>query len=184
MPFIGNGRSGNGNAHVIEMSNRAAVQKLSDETLSGLTSRLDNHESGLNTNAHQISNIAGLQTELNGKEPAFNKNTGFNKNFGSTAGTVCQGNDSRLSDARDPLAHVHAITDVSGLQTALNSKSDVGHAHVISDVTGLEVALDSKQDVIIGATGSFTYVKTVDFIGETITTGTLNINNGIITSIS
>ena len=162
MPFIGNGRSGNGNAHVIEMSNRATVQKLSTETLSGLTSRLDNHESGLNTNAHQISNIAGLQTELNGKEPAFSKNTGFNKNFGSTAGTVCQGNDSRLSDARDPLAHVHAITDV----------------------TGLEVALDSKQDVIIGVTGSFTYVKTVDFIGETITTGTLNINNGIITSIS
>lgn len=162
MPFIGNGRSGNGNAHVIEMSNRATVQKLSTETLSGLTSRLDNHESGLNTNAHQISNIAGLQTELNGKEPAFSKNTGFNKNFGNTAGTVCQGNDSRLSDARVPL----------------------GHAHVISDVTGLEVALDSKQDVIIGATGSFTYVKTVDFIGETITTGTLNINNGIITSIS
>lgn len=162
MPFIGNGRSGNGNAHVIEMSNRAAVQKLSDETLSGLTSRLDNHESGLNTNAHQISSIAGLQTELNGKEPAFSKNTGFNKNFGSTAGTVCQGNDSRLSDARVPL----------------------GHAHVISDVTGLEVALDSKQDVIIGATGSFTYVKTVDFVGQTVTTGIINVNNGIITSIS
>lgn len=162
MPFIGNGRSGNGNAHVIEMSNRATVQKLSAETLSGLTSRLDNHESGLNTNAHQISNIAGLQTALNSKEPAFSKNTGFNKNFGSTADTVCEGNDSRLSDARVPL----------------------GHAHVISDVTGLEVALDSKQDVIIGVTGSFTYVKTVDFIGETITTGTLNINNGIITSIS
>ena len=129
MPFIGNSRSGNGNAHVIEMSNRATVQKLSAETLSGLTSRLDNHESGLNTNAHGISNIAGLQT-------------------------------------------------------ALNSKSDVGHAHVISDVIGLEVALDSKQDVIIGATGSFTYVKTVDFIGETVTTGTINVSNGIITSIS
>ena len=162
MPFIGNGGPANGNAHVLEMSNRATIQKLSAETLSGLTSRLDNHESGLNTNAHGISNIAGLSTSLNGKEPAFSKNTGFNKNFGSTAGTVCQGNDSRLSDARVPL----------------------GHAHVISDVTGLEVALDSKQDVIIGATGSFTYVKTVDFIGETVITGTINVSNGIITSIS
>ena len=129
MPFIGNGGPANGKAHVLELSNRATIQKLSAETLSGLTSRLDNHESGLNTNAHGISNIAGLSTSLNGK-------------------------------------------------------SDVGHAHVISDVTGLEVALDSKQDVIIGATGSFTYVKTVDFIGETITTGTINVNNGIITSIS
>lgn len=35
-----------------------------------------------------------------GAEPAFTKNTAFNKNFGSSAGTVCQGNDSRLSDAR------------------------------------------------------------------------------------
>ena len=129
MPFIGNGGPGNGKAHVIEMSNRATIQKLSAETLSGLTARLDNHESGLNTNAHGISNIAGLQT-------------------------------------------------------ALNSKSDVGHAHVISDVTGLQTELDGKQDVIIGATGSFTYVKTVDFVGQTVTTGIINISNGIITSIS
>lgn len=35
-----------------------------------------------------------------GAEPAFTKNTAFNKNFGSSAGTVCQGNDGRLSDAR------------------------------------------------------------------------------------
>ena len=97
----------NGRAHVIEMANRASVQKLATESLSGLTARLDNHESGLNTNAHGISNIAGLQT-----------------------------------------------------------------------------ALDIKQDVIIGATGSFTYVKTVDFVGQTVTTGTINVSNGIITSIS
>lgn len=35
-------------------------------------------------------------------EPAFTKNTAFNKNFGTTAGTVVQGNDARLSDARTP----------------------------------------------------------------------------------
>ena len=35
-----------------------------------------------------------------GAEPAFQKNSAFNKNFGSGAGTVCQGNDARLSDAR------------------------------------------------------------------------------------
>ena len=33
-------------------------------------------------------------------EPAFTKNNAFNKNFGSAAGTVCQGNDGRLSNAR------------------------------------------------------------------------------------
>jgi hypothetical protein len=33
-------------------------------------------------------------------EPVFTKNNAFNKNFGTTAGTVCQGNDSRLSNSR------------------------------------------------------------------------------------
>lgn len=41
-----------------------------------------------------------MDTKLNGKEPAFAKNNAFNKNFGTAAGTVCQGNDSRLSNAR------------------------------------------------------------------------------------
>ncbi len=36
----------------------------------------------------------------NGKEPAFTKNTAFNKAFGTASGTVCQGNDSRLSNSR------------------------------------------------------------------------------------
>lgn len=30
-------------------------------------------------------------------EPIFSKNTAFNKNFGTTSGTVCEGNDSRLN---------------------------------------------------------------------------------------
>ena len=35
----------------------------------------------------------------------FTENNAFNKNFGTTAGTVTEGNDSRLSDARTPLEH-------------------------------------------------------------------------------
>lgn len=42
-----------------------------------------------------------------GMEPAFTKNNAFNKNFGTSAGTVCQGNDSRLSNAR-PASDVSA----------------------------------------------------------------------------
>ena len=151
----------NGKAHVLEMANRASVQKLAGESLSGLTDRLDNHESGLNTNAHGISNIAGLQAELNSKEPVFSKNTGFNKNFGSTAGTVCEGNDSRLSNARTPVSHNHAI----------------------SNVINLQAELDTKADAFTGYTGTLTVIKTINFGAQTTTTATLNITNGIIVSI-
>lgn len=43
---------------------------------------------------------AAAQSSANEKEAAFTKNTAFNKNFGTAAWTVCQGNDTRLSDAR------------------------------------------------------------------------------------
>lgn len=42
--------------------------------------------------------------------------------FGTGAGKVCEGNDSRLSDARTPTAHTHTIANVTGLQTALDGK--------------------------------------------------------------
>jgi hypothetical protein len=32
--------------------------------------------------------------------------------YGTTAGTACEGNDSRLSDARTPTAHTHALADI------------------------------------------------------------------------
>lgn len=35
-----------------------------------------------------------------GAEPEFEKNSAFNKDFGNSSETVCQGNDARLSDAR------------------------------------------------------------------------------------
>jgi len=57
----------NGKAHVLEISNRAAVQKLTLTDVAGITASIENHYSGLNTNAHQIVNIAGLQDELDSK---------------------------------------------------------------------------------------------------------------------
>ena len=35
--------------------------------------------------------------------------------FGTTAGTFCEGNDSRLSDARTPVAHTHGKADITDL---------------------------------------------------------------------
>ena len=68
---------------------------------------------------------------------------------------VVKGNDSRLTNARTPLAHTHAILDVSGLQTALDGKASSVHTHVIGDVTGLQTALDGKSDTTHTHTGVY-----------------------------
>ena len=117
-----------GNAHVIEIANRVATNNTAD-VIAGVANNLANHQSELNTNAHQISNISGLQAALNGK-----------------ANSV----------------HTHSIADVTGLQTALNG----------------------KQDVISGYAGNVSVVVGVDFTGEAGTTVEIKIVNGIITEIN
>ena len=55
-------------------------------------------------------------------------------------------------DAKASASHSHAISDVTGLQTALDGKQASGsyaaasHSHAISDVTGLQTTLDAKLD--------------------------------------
>ena len=115
-------------SNVLEISNRAAINS-STGSVDLLINRISNHESGLNTNAHQISNISGLQAALNGK-----------------ANSV----------------HTHSIADVTGLQTALNG----------------------KQDVISGYTGNVSVVVGVDFTAQDVTTVEIKIVNGIITEIN
>ena len=46
--------------------------------------------------------------EWNSKEDSFTKNTAFNKNFGTVKGTVCEGDDERLYDAREAAGGVAA----------------------------------------------------------------------------
>lgn len=63
-----------------------------------------------------------------------------------------QTSDSRLTDARTPTAHNHTISDVTGLQSALDGKQASGsyaaetHTHSMEQVAGLNDALDGKQD--------------------------------------
>ena len=73
-----------------------------------------------------------MKAALDGKEASFTKNSAFNKNFGTTAGTVCQGNDSRLSDARPA--------------NGGNSSTVNGHS-VLSDVPANAVFTDTTYSV-------------------------------------
>lgn len=63
-------------------------------------------------------------------EPVFSKNTAFNKNFGTAVDTVCQGNDSRLSNAREPVTHL-ADDDTYGI----GDSDYYGHCRVLNILT-------------------------------------------------
>lgn len=65
-----------------------------------------------------------------------NKLSAFNKNFGTVAGTVTEGNDPRLSDARNPLTHRHDLS-------ILNSNGAI--ATDVLSYDGLKWAPMSKQ---------------------------------------
>ena len=43
--------------------------------------------------------------------------------YGNAAGTICEGNDSRLSDARTPVAHTHGKADITDLFNSANTWS-------------------------------------------------------------
>lgn len=54
--------------------------------------------------------------------------------LGTTGTTAAAGNDSRLSDARTPTAHTHAISDTTGLQAALDAKQAAASALTMATV--------------------------------------------------
>jgi hypothetical protein len=79
-----------------------------------------NNLSDVSNPATALTNIGGVPTSrsisagtglIGGGDLTANRT--LTVSYGSTAGTACQGNDARLSDARTPLSHVHAASDVT-----------------------------------------------------------------------
>lgn len=97
---------------------------------------------------------AAEKTTWNGKETAFAKNTAFNKNFGTAAGTTMEGNDSRANNGQTAFSwgnhaglyrsssYVPSWSEVTGKPSTFTPSA---HTHAIADVTGLQGALDGKQ---------------------------------------
>ncbi len=57
--------------NVFELANRIAINNTT-----GVADSLADHQSGSNNDAHQINNISGLQTALNGKQDVISGYTG------------------------------------------------------------------------------------------------------------
>ena len=108
--------------------------------VTGLQTAIDGKAAA--THTHAIADTTGLQAALDGKQAAGSYASATHNHAatditsgtlafariptGTTSTTVCIGNDSRLSDARTPTAHTHAIADTTGLQTALDGKQTAG----------------------------------------------------------
>ena len=102
----------------------------SDVTGKPSTFTPSDHTHGNITNAGAIGSTSGLPV-VTGADGVLQAGS-----FGTTAGTVCEGNDSRLSDARTPTSHTHgSITNDGKLGTA--SRAVVTDADGIIDVSSV-----------------------------------------------
>ena len=77
---------------------------------------------------NSVGTIAEHTSALSGKAPLVHTHTKSDITdfpaYGNTADTICEGNDSRLSDARTPVAHTHTKSDVTDLFNSANVWSD------------------------------------------------------------
>ena len=110
--------------------------------------------SGINGKPSWIGANAPTPVEI-GAEPAFAKNTAFNKNFGSTAGTVMEGSDSRVANAIQE-SQRNVVNGFAGLNSSgqvannqLNQRLTRLYANTraMTTMTGLSVA-DASAAVV------------------------------------
>lgn len=92
--------------------------------------------------------------------------------YGTAAGTAAQGNDSRLSDARTPLAHTHPATDIS------NSTATGRSVITATDAAAARTAIGAgTSNLAIGTTsttaaaGSHTHTAAAVGAVEAVTAG-------------
>lgn len=89
---------------------------------------LDKNDVGLGNvlNVAQVasSRLVSAGTGLTGGGDLSADRT-FAVSYGTTAGTACEGNDARLSDARTPLAHTHTAANVTDFNSAASAAAPV-----------------------------------------------------------
>ena len=121
------------------------------------------------------SDVTLLASDINA-EPAFEKNTAFNKNFGTTADTVAQGNDSRITGAVQSAAFAGAAFTKTGTtleitQTAARTALGLGSAaYTNSDIYATAVDLQTTNSNVTNASGKATPQSITQTSGNTSST--------------
>ena len=102
------------------------------------------------------------QTKLAEKEPTIIKKTAFNKDFGTQAGTVCEGNDSRLTDDRIPTAHTHPGNEItSTVATATTCTGNAATATKLETTRTISLSGDVTGSATFDGTTNANIVATV-----------------------
>lgn len=106
--------------------------------------------------------------------------------YGSAANTVCQGNDSRLSDARTPKAHTHSSSDLTGTlpvdkggtgavtAEAARENLEITPANIWALPAGGKAASATKADSASKLTTARTISLSGDAVGSTSFDGSAN----------
>ena len=112
------------NKNVVSLTTATYPSLTELSYVKGVTSALQTQIDGKSSTSHTHGNITsagaiGSTANL----PLITTTAGAitTGSFGSTANTFCQGNDSRLSDARTPLSHTHGnITNAGAIGSTAN----------------------------------------------------------------
>ncbi len=132
-------------------------------------------------------------SDLGDYEPAFTKNTAFNKDFGTTSGTITEGDDSRLSDARTPLPHTQSASTITDFDTEVSNNTDVAantlarhdEVHTIAShsdttVTGAQLDADHAKLAGIESGADVTDATNVDAAGAVMNSDISTISMGFV----
>ncbi|WP_073346055.1 tail fiber domain-containing protein [Bacteroides congonensis] len=126
------------------------------------------------THNHTVTEITGLQSQLDGKASSSHSHvisgiTGLSTELGNKANVNHSHSISGITNLQNQLdskaasSHTHSISAITNLTGELNKKSNTGHTHTVSDITNLKEGLPYTVD----SAGNYVIDKKVIF-NETI----------------
>ena len=113
-------------SNVFELANRMAINNDINDT-TGVADSLADHQSGSNSNAHQINNISGLQGVLDGKSNAAHSHTASD----------ITGLQSMLYSKADKSSVQQVITVITGVNFANQTVTTANINIVDGTITGI-----------------------------------------------
>ena len=137
------GKSDVGHTHTV--SDVTDFPTLATVATSGSYNDLSNKPTTMTPTSHTHGNITNDgKIGSNANKPLITTTGGTvtTGSFGTSANTFCEGNDSRLSDARTPTAHTHTVSDVTDFPS-LATVATSGSYNDLSNKPTIPTALES-----------------------------------------